>query len=390
MNSDPLYRLLLAAIIVAAIWVWRRERAARRAEAERFEAERKRLEAKYASDLRERTGQLETLLNEMPEALIALNRRDEITLANRAAVQLFNLGPADNGRLLHEVLRQPEVAQSLDRLAREREVRDCELLLEKPVPRQLRLNATKLSGQGGALLLFHDLTTLRRLESTRQDFVANVSHELRTPISLIKSAIETLQDGAKGDSVARDKFLGIIDRHASRLELLIEDLLLLSALDSGRIELRTEPVDLTGAVQTVIDDLAPTALSRGVQVVNQVGAEQKLRADPLRLRQILSNLIDNAIKYGREAGTVEISATPLGGGFVQVRVRDDGEGMSEATLKRVFERFFRADKARARQQGGTGLGLAIVKNLVLAHGGDVRVESAPGKGSIFIFRLPAA
>ena len=390
MNSDPLYRLLLAAIIVAAIWVWRRERAARRAEAERFEAERKRLEAKYASDLRERTGQLETLLNEMPEALIALNRRDEITLANRAAVQLFNLGPADNGRLLHEVLRQPEVAQSLDRLAREREVRDCELLLEKPVPRQLRLNATKLSGQGGALLLFHDLTTLRRLESTRQDFVANVSHELRTPISLIKSAIETLQDGAKGDNAARDKFLGIIDRHASRLELLIEDLLLLSALDSGRIELRTEPVDLTGAVQTVIDDLAPTALSRGVQVVNQVGAEQKLRADPLRLRQILSNLIDNAIKYGREAGTVEISATPLGGGFVQVRVRDDGEGMSEATLKRVFERFFRADKARARQQGGTGLGLAIVKNLVLAHGGDVRVESAPGKGSIFIFRLPAA
>ena len=247
-----------------------------------------------------------------------------------------------------------------------------------------------LPESAGALLVFHDLTKLRQLEMMRQDFVANVSHELRTPLSLIKGAAETLLDSGQIEPATREKFLGIIDRHATRLALLIEDLLLLSALDSGRIELHVQPVPLRAMVQEVLEDLALAAQERGVALVNEVPAALEARADGGRLRQVLSNLIDNAIKYGREQGRVQVGATALGAGWVQVFVRDDGPGIPAEARERVFERFFRVDKARARSQGGTGLGLAIVKNLVLAHGGEVRLESADGRGTTFYFKLPAA
>ncbi|MDP2138336.1 MAG: ATP-binding protein, partial [Candidatus Didemnitutus sp.] len=240
----------------------------------------------------------------------------------------------------------------------------------------------------GSLFVFHDVTELRRLESMRHDFVANVSHELRTPLSLIASAVETLIDGAKDDPEARDRFLGIADRHAARLGLLIEDLLLLSAIDSGRIELNVQPLLLGATAQEVADDLGPAAEERQVKLVNSVDEDIWVRADALRLRQIFSNLIDNAIKHGRERGRVEISAQAAGDGWVEVAVRDDGPGILPEVRARVFERFFRVEKSRARQQGGTGLGLAIVKNLVFAHGGEVRVESPEQQGTVFYFKLP--
>jgi two-component system phosphate regulon sensor histidine kinase PhoR len=224
----------------------------------------------------------------------------------------------------------------------------------------------------------------------RQDFVANVSHELRTPLSLIKSAAETLIDGGRHDPAVTARFLDIIDKNANRLTLLIDDLLLLARLDSGRLELHLQPVPLAPAIQDALDDAALIARSREVTLHQQVSGEPAAQADPDRLRQVLANLIDNAIKYGRAGGDVTVTARAVDARHVEVSVHDDGPGIPPDAKARVFERFYRIDKARAREQGGTGLGLAIVKNVVEAHGGDVRVESEPGHGTTFCFTLRAA
>jgi two-component system phosphate regulon sensor histidine kinase PhoR len=261
--------------------------------------------------------------------------------------------------------------------------------------RYLQVNALALRAadetRDGAILVFHDLTRLRQLEAVRQEFVANVSHELRTPLSLIKSAAETLIDGGKNDPAVTARFLEIIEKHANRLTLLIDDLLLLARLDSGRVELHLQTVPLRAAAQDALDDAALIARARGVSLVNRVPADVAADADPDRLRQVLANLIDNAIKYGRADGSVTLGGrTAEGGARVEITVRDDGPGIPAEAKSRIFERFYRVDKARSREQGGTGLGLAIVKNVVTAHGGEVRVESAPGKGTEFFITLPAA
>ncbi len=218
-----------------------------------------------------------------------------------------------------------------------------------------------------------------------------MSHELRTPLSLIKSAAETLIDGGKNDPAVTGRFLEIIEKHANRLTLLIDDLLLLARLDSGRVELHLQAVPLRAAAQDALDDAALIARARGVSLLNRVPAEVTAEADPDRLRQVLANLIDNAIKYGRADGSVTLGGRLADGGSrVEITVRDDGPGIPAEAKSRIFERFYRVDKARSREQGGTGLGLAIVKNVVTAHGGDVRVESAPGKGTEFFITLPAA
>jgi two-component system phosphate regulon sensor histidine kinase PhoR len=382
--------IALLALSLASGWVARRERLARRQDAEQHARERAEQAARHATALRERSAHLEALFDHMIEGLLVVAADGRIRLANRAAGTLFGFSSSVVGRPLLEVVRHHEIAAVVARLQHEREVLGHEFRLEGAELRILEVNAVALPESAGALLVFHDLTKLRQLEMMRQDFVANVSHELRTPLSLIKGAAETLLDSGQIEPATREKFLGIIDRHATRLALLIEDLLLLSALDSGRIELHVQPVPLRAMVQEVLEDLALAAQERGVALVNEVPAALEARADGGRLRQVLSNLIDNAIKYGREQGRVQVGATALGAGWVQVFVRDDGPGIPAEARERVFERFFRVDKARARSQGGTGLGLAIVKNLVLAHGGEVRLESADGRGTTFYFKLPAA
>ena len=380
----------LLALAAALGWLFRRERQRRLDAEETHRRERAELESRHATALRERSLHLETLFDRMIEGLIVVDADGRIRLANRAAGQLFDFTAPAAGRTLLEAVRHHEVASVAARLKHEREVLGHEIRLEGAAPRILEINAVSLPESAGALLVFHDLTKLRQLEMMRQDFVANVSHELRTPLSLIKGAAETLLDGGKDDAVTLEKFLSIIDRHASRLGLLIEDLLLLSALDSGRIELHVQELSLRDTVQEVLEDFALTAKEKGVALDNEVPDTLRARADDGRLRQVLSNLVDNAIKYGRENGRVQIGASSLGAGWLQVFVRDDGPGIPAEARERVFERFFRVDKARARTQGGTGLGLAIVKNLVLAHGGDVRVESAEAHGTTFYFKLPAA
>jgi two-component system phosphate regulon sensor histidine kinase PhoR len=218
--------------------------------------------------------------------------------------------------------------------------------------------------------------------------VANVSHELRTPLSLIKGYTETLLDGAKDDPAVAVKFLQTIDRNAERLKLLIEDLLTISELESGRMRLQLQPVSLPVFVGKLVEDFQPRASARNVRFVNAV-PELVVSADPNRLGQVFSNLVDNAIKYGRTGGTVNLLARASKDGMVEICVGDDGPGIPEEACERVFERFYRVDKARSREQGGTGLGLSIVKHIVQSHGGRVWVESEPGKGSRFYFSLPA-
>jgi two-component system phosphate regulon sensor histidine kinase PhoR len=241
----------------------------------------------------------------------------------------------------------------------------------------------------GAILVFHDLTRVKQLEGARQEFVANVSHELRTPLTLIKGCVETLLDGAKDDPAARDRFLHTIEKHADRLTYLIEDLLTLSQLESGRIALNLRATRLRDVGARVIDSLEARARLKEVTLENRIAADLFTQADGERLEQVLSNLVDNAIKYGRTGGRVIVQGERLTDGRTRASVQDDGPGIPPEARERVFQRFYRLDKARSREQGGTGLGLAIVKHIIQRHGGEVGLESEPGQGSTFFFTLPA-
>ena len=390
----------LVAVLLALGWLatalaaWHlRTKAVRAAEqhARQQDEQRRQRDAEF----RAQAARTEALFDRMVEGILVVGQEGRLRLANRAAAEMFRFEAGAAGRSVLEATRHHEVAAIVARLQTEPEVLNHELRIEGVTEtRWLQVNALALrtpEGEGeGAILVFHDLTRLRRLEGVRQEFVANVSHELRTPLSLIKSATETLIDGGRQDPQVTARFLEIIEKHANRLTLLLDDLLLLARLDSGRIDLDLRPVPLAAAAQEAIDDAAILARGRGVTLVQSVPDALTAQADAHRLRQALANLIDNAIKYGREGGTVEVRGRELGAGQVEISVRDDGPGIAGEALERVFERFYRADKARAREQGGTGLGLAIVKNVVQAHGGDVRVESTPGRGTEFFIRLPAA
>ena len=348
---------------------------------------------RFSTVQRNERAQMEAMLDAMIEGLVVVDPAGHIVLANRAAESMFRFSRMMAGGTLLEAIRHHEVATLARRAITEDEPIEHEVRLEHAGPRILQVSAVALHDpqrqRAGAVLVFHDVTRLRQLESVRQDFVANVSHELRTPLSLIRSAVETLLDGGKNDPDVTSRFLTIVDRNAARLTLLIDDLLLLARLDSGRAELDLHTIGLRATVQECLEDAALIAKGRGVTLQNTVPDSLQALADPVRLRQVLGNLIDNAIKYGRTDGTVTVSARRASGAMVEVSVRDDGPGVPAEARQRIFERFYRVDKGRSREQGGTGLGLAIVKNVVQAHGGDVRVESTVGEGAEFFFTLPA-
>lgn len=390
----PLELILVPALGVSAAAAWW-YRARLRGEEVRRGADLAAEAARRQADLAAQVERTAALFDRMVEGIIVLGADGLIRLSNRSAGALFDFMPPASGRTVLEATRHHEVSALVARLEREPEVLNHELRFETMEgPRYFQVNALALrSADGapeGAILVFHDLTRLRQLEAVRQEFVANVSHELRTPLSLIRSAAETLVDGGKDDPVITARFLDIIERQANRLTLLIDDLLLLARLDSGRVELHLTEVLLRDAVGEALDDAALVARARSVVLENAVPAEAVAWADPGRLRQVLTNLIDNAIKYGREAGHVVVGGCVLERGRVELSVRDDGPGIPAEARSRIFERFYRVDKARSREQGGTGLGLAIVKNVVQAHGGDIHVESTPGQGTTFRITLPAA
>jgi two-component system phosphate regulon sensor histidine kinase PhoR len=387
--SDLFWLGLLLVTTAVALFFRTRLRRAERQHARELADQRE----KHAALQHEHSARMEAMLDSMIEGLVVLDSRGRIALANRAAETMFSFSRMMIGGTLLQAIRHHEVAAIATRAAEGNDAIEHEVILEGAKPRVVQVSAVALRDPAGlvtgAVLVFHDVTRLRELEAMRQDFVANVSHELRTPLSLIKSAAETLLDGGRHDAAVTVRFLDIIDKHASRLTLLIDDLLLLARLDSGRIDLKLQPVGLRAAAQEALDDAALIARARNVLLQNEVPPGIEAHADPERLRQVFSNLIDNAIKYGRADGRVVVEGRALESGRVEFSVRDDGPGIPPDAVARVFERFFRVDKARSREQGGTGLGLAIVKNVVQAHGGDVRVESAVGRGTSFIIMLPS-
>jgi two-component system phosphate regulon sensor histidine kinase PhoR len=333
----------------------------------------------------------EALFDSMAEGLLLLDTEGRIQLANRAFQNLFGVGGHLRSRTIMEALRLHELTELVDSLSQQRQVIEHELRLSRPNERWLQVNGAALfNGDGrrqGTVLVFHDLTRLKQLERTRQEFVANVSHELRTPLSLIKGYVETLLDGARDNPEVAAKFLHTIDRNAERLKLLIEDLLTISELESGRMQLNLQSASLRPLVEKVLGDYKARASTKKTQLLNET-PDVRVRVDADRLEQVLGNLIDNAIKYGRNEGSVVVQARASENGQIEIAVEDDGPGIPPESLERVFERFYRVDKARSREQGGTGLGLSIVKHIVQSHGGKVWATSEPGRGASFFFTVP--
>lgn len=381
----------------AAVWMVMRRRQirdAREASALREELARERssrAESQAAADARQ-----QALFENMLEGVLLLDETGRVQFTNTACRRFFGLTTDIRGKTLLEAFRSHDLADVAGEVAKAGRVTGRELELENGAdPLSLQVNAVSLMASdgryNGALLVLHDTTRLRQLERTRREFVANVSHELRTPLSLIKGSVETLLDGAAAQPAIAAKFLDIIDRHCDRLTYLIEDLLTLSRLESGQIAINFDTVALRHDVAEVLNDFTRKADERGVDLINAVPPELHARADSDRLDQVLSNLVDNAIKYGRSGGSVRVEGCEVPGeNLVEISVIDDGPGIPAEAAERVFERFYRVDTARSREQGGTGLGLSIVKHIVQAHGGEVHVDTAPGKGAAFRFTLPSA
>ena len=352
--------------------------------------------ANRIDSLTHQRNELEAILSSTVEGVLAVDRDQRLITMNAAAATLFGLAPekAQGTRLIEAVrssVLQDQVAASLATGEATRE----EIVFHNGRERFVQSQAAVIRdarGDGvGAVIVLHDVTQLRLLENVRREFVANVSHELRTPITSIKGFVETLLDGAMDDPAAAERFLGIVSRQVDRLQAIIEDLLLLSRLEQAPVQTAAdrEARPLDALLRSACELCAPKAEAKGIRV--QVACESSLRVHVnVRLvEQAIANLIDNAINYSDPGSRVRV-AGEAHGTMVAVEVTDDGQGIDESHLERIFERFYRVDKARSRELGGTGLGLAIVKHIARSHGGTVSVESAVGQGSTFTLELPGA
>jgi two-component system phosphate regulon sensor histidine kinase PhoR len=333
----------------------------------------------------------QALFNSMSEGILWLDRHGRVRMMNESLRTFFDVTADVRGQTIMEAFRWHELAALAAKLQREKNIFDAELEIQRVRRRCWQVNAAIVTGQPGGeegqLFVFHEITRLKELENIRTEFVGNVSHELRTPLSLIKGSAETLLDGAIHDPQQAIRFLQKIDKHSDRLLYLIEDLLVISRLESGQAALNLAHVDLRDLSQRVLDDLATRASARQTTLENKIPPHTVVWADAERLQQVFFNLADNAIKYGKNGGCVTVGARDTGD-KMEVFVADDGPGIPPDSLGRVFERFYRVDRARSRESGGTGLGLAIVKHIVQAHGGEAWVKSEMPKGATFHFTLP--
>lgn len=357
-----------------------------------------RLHAKI-DELSEDRAQLLAVLTSMVEGVLVLDYRGRVLQANPALERMFGVTSAEaRGRPSADLFRHQQLNDLVVAILRSRTNRDDEIVLPL-TGRCLHVEASVAGGEqeneACVVLVFHDITELRRLEHIRTDFVANVSHELRTPLTSIKGYAEALLDGAKDDPTSSAKYLNIILKQSDRLNLILEDLLELSKIESDRILFREEPIALDPIIERTISMMKPIADKKGHRLVVSVdSALPPIAGDESRLVQVLTNLLDNAVKYTPTGGTITVEAKPVAGmgesthGSVELSVADTGIGIPEPDRPRVFERFYRVDKARSRELGGTGLGLAIVKHIVEGHGGQVWVEANYPQGSRFVVRIP--
>jgi two-component system, OmpR family, phosphate regulon sensor histidine kinase PhoR len=325
------------------------------------------------------------------EGLLVIGPDRRVLLANDAFRTIFRTEVNPAGRLLAEVIRDPTVMNDLDAALREgHEIQEA-MFHAADLGRSFELHVTPLgtgTGEpGGAIILFFDITRLETLENVRRDFVANVSHELRTPLTSIKAFVETLVHGGLENREDSLEFLEIVDRHVDRMEALIDDLTDLSLIETASVRLEIDRLDVRAMALEITEHLTRARDETEVTVQVDLPSPFYVRADRRRLEQILVNLVDNGIKFNRPGGTVRISGC-TDGARTLLHVEDTGLGIPPDSLERVFNRFYRVDKARSREVGGTGLGLAIVKHLMRLHGGSVRVESEHGRGSRFILEFP--
>ena len=360
--------------------------------AESFNRMAAQIESRMQEVVRQRN-QLEGVLSSMQEGVIAVDREERVLSLNPAAARWFDL-PLERarGRSLQEVVRNLAIQKFVARSLATGVPAEEDMAVFQNGERILNVRSTPLQGAGsetfGSLIVFNDVTQLRRLEDMRRDFVANVSHELKTPLTAIKGFVETLHQGQADPEEAR-RFLGIIAKHVDRLNVIIQDLLMLSRIEdqAERAEIKRETVRLHDVFANAVQICRPAAEAKRIRI--RVTGDETITAsvDPVLLEQAVVNLLDNAVKYSDPEREVEISGRAADR-EIRIRVRDQGVGIERRHLPRLFERFYRVDKARSRAVGGTGLGLAIVKHIAQAHGGHVSVESTVGEGSRFTIHLP--
>ncbi len=336
---------------------------------------------------------LRAVLESMVEGVLVVDAKGSVLLANSRLREFYDLTGDILGRPYVEALRNTAVDEVLREAARTDAIVTRQLRVGRIVARTLQVQAVRFPAdsapRAGTVAVFHDISELARLEEVRRDFVANASHELRTPLAAICGFAETLLEGGALVEAERRSYLEIIERHAQRLTHIVHDLLELSTIERGRIRLEPALLDVGEVVESLLRDSGPRFRERRLEVVHQTPSGVRAWADPHALEQILGNLLDNAVKYAEPGGRIEI-CVESGDPKVRVRVRDTGIGIPEEDLGRIFERFYRVDKARSRALGGTGLGLAIVKHLVQSLGGEISVQSRLGEGSTFTFTLPRA
>ena len=342
------------------------------------------LEASFAA-LQTSQRQLETLLNSMEDAVIAVSADDRVQWANQTMDRLVPQHTRKNA-LLVETVRDPDFLTAVRGANEARRVFTARAASILP-GRTFDVTAAPMPG-GGAVAVLRDLTETERVEKTRRDFIANVSHELRTPLTSIQGYTETLLDSAPENLHTRE-FLDIIRKSALRMSRLTEDLLTLARVESGEQRFDIQPVAPADLLQEAVQSFRELARAQNVDLKVEDDAPVQVGADAEAIHQVFSNLIDNALKYAASGGRIILGARPIAGN-VEFFVQDFGPGIPSEHLGRLFERFYRVDKARSRESGGTGLGLAIAKHIVLAHGGAIRAQSELNHGSTFLFTLPLA
>lgn len=341
-----------------------------------------------------RIHELETVFANMTEGVLVLDDADKVISMNPAAIAFFGLETEDpHGRNVLEVVRNAPLERLVRAAVREEGPVSGEVeLLGKP-RRTLQVYGTAMDGAGSSrlstLFVMRDVTHLKRLETIRQDFVANVSHELRTPVTAIRGYVETLLDGAYTEPEQAKRFLEIIEKHSRNLEAIIEDLLSLSRLEAEeeQRQIALAPARIRPVVEGAVQSCDAAAREKSIDVSWICEGDLTANINPPLLQQALTNLIQNAIAYSEAGRPVSIAAADDYG--MHIAVHDNGPGIEARHLSRIFERFYRVDKARSRRHGGTGLGLAIVKHIMTLHRGEVTVDSTPGKGSTFTLSIPS-
>jgi two-component system phosphate regulon sensor histidine kinase PhoR len=333
------------------------------------------------------------ILGSMVEGVAVVTGDERILYCNWAFEQILELPEGSSqGRTLVEALRQADLIALVRQALPGVEERTGEVEVGTVRRRSFSVTAApvRAAGANGAVLVLHDITELRRLERVRRDFVANVSHEFKTPLTAIQGFAETLLSGALDDKANRKRFVEIIREHARRLARLTDDLLKLSRIEAGRLELEIRPIRVEALVNGCVETARLNAQARGLQIhVDLQENAPAVRGDGAQLGEVLQNLLDNAVQYTPSGGQIEVKARSNGHEVI-FTVTDTGIGIPESDLERIFERFYRVDAARSREAGGTGLGLAIARHIVDAHGGRIWVESAVGQGSRFHFSIPCA